>query len=174
MLIGDVFWQNVIPEDKAFLISQGQKDGELEEVSKFLDDRQRHLPKTTVSAIQPTPPSENPNVPEDRRYIQLEEKVDRLTNLMETLTATHAPAVQNVTAAPRRSQPPRRSSNIRGSQPYQMRTQIDRGQRRPQARRRCQICGLFNHTAQQCRRPQHFKCNRCGQPGHLSYVCPKN
>ena len=158
------FDRNLTPAHKKFLIEQNMTEKPISEIASFLDSRQMNLPQKSVNLLENDTIAElraqNQQLAQNNREITA--KLDRLSAMFDTHLSNASQAhVQNVAVTNRR-QPIRQRR-----QPYPQRP-------RPQQNRqeRCQTCGLRGHTKEFCRRPQHFSCNRCGRPGHLSYVCP--
>ena len=158
------FDRNLTPAHKKFLVEQNMSEKPISEIASFLDSRQMNLPQKSVNLLESDTIAElrAQNLQLAQNNKEITAKLDRLSAMFDTHLAHASQAqVQNVAATNRR-QPTRQRR-----QPYPQRP-------RPQPNRqeRCQTCGLRGHTKELCRRPQHFNCNRCGRPGHLSYVCP--
>ena len=167
IFIRDNFELNLTPSNKKFLTEQGFSEKPVGEIAEFLDSRQMNLPQPSVSSIETGEiaqlRAQNQELIQSNKDIS--DKFDRLSAMFEA----HVAATQ--VTAPVRSQNGapinRRSTTRNRRQPYPQRPR-----QFPNRPDRCQTCGLRGHTSEQCRRPQHFNCNRCGRPGHLSYVCP--
>ena len=147
----EAFTRNLTPQNKQFLDDHGQSTKSLAEKAKFLDERKKHFPDTSVNNIQT-----------DAQFSKIEAQIAALTSLVQKSLRPESerqPAEANKISV--------QTGKIE-SQPAQTRNPNFNPIGRPM---RCQQCGLFGHSKETCRRTLKAICHKCGRRGHLQAVC---
>ena len=166
IFIEDAFYRNLSPQLKEFLADNGKKDSPIDDVAKFLDEREKFTPTACVNFIGDSELStiKSQNNALRAETIELKHQIENLTNLVQTALLpieanteeTHVNKIET-----RKKAEKHQDSTSRPKWHYQ-------SNGRPV---RCQQCGLFGHTQRNCPKTCRLTCHKCGKIGHLQAVC---
>ena len=144
LFTAEAFNRNLTPHHKACLNDQNQCAKSLVEQAKFLDDRKKHLKAMMVNQV------------ESSEYTDLKAQIAALTTIVQNalLKESETPEVNKI--------------STQSDKPKLNRNWSFKNNNRPT---RCQQCGLFGHSRENCRRTLKAICHKCGKQGHLQAVC---